>query len=346
MPVKGLRPWQRPLAYGTAALAGFIVAVLVFNAPFWARQPEPGLLGLIAHRGVHQTYPREGLTNDTCTAERIEAPRHDYLENTLHSMQAAFDAGADVVELDVHPTTDGKLAVFHDWTIDCRTEGSGVTREQTMAVLKSLDIGHGYTADAGATFPFRGSGIGLMPSLDEVLDAFPDRHFLVNFKSNEAREGDLVADLVAGRPDWQERIWGAYGGDPPTYRLNDRLPGIHVWARRGLMDCLFGYAGLGWIGHVPEACRDTMVMVPINMAPFLWGWPELFVKRMADAGSGVILLGPYGAGDPGTAGIDALDQLAAVPAGFSGYLWTNRIELIGPELARQNPHRRASPPAL
>jgi len=29
-------------------------------------------------------------------------------------------------------------------------------------------------------------------------------------------------------------------------------------------------------------------------------------------------------------GIDTRDDLAKVPAGFAGYLWTNRIELIGP----------------
>ena len=48
-------------------------------------------------------------------------------------MQAGFAAGADVVELDVHPTTDGEFAVFHDWTLDCRTDGHGVTREHSMA---------------------------------------------------------------------------------------------------------------------------------------------------------------------------------------------------------------------
>ena len=90
-------------------------------------------------------------------------------------MRAGFAAGADIVELDVHPTTDGEFAVFHDWTLDCRTDGQGVTREHSMAYLKKLDIGHGYTADGGKTFPFRGKGIGLMPTLAEVLEAFPQR---------------------------------------------------------------------------------------------------------------------------------------------------------------------------
>jgi glycerophosphoryl diester phosphodiesterase len=36
-------------------------------------------------------------------------------------MRAAFDLGADIVELDVHPTVDGSFVVFHDWTVECRT---------------------------------------------------------------------------------------------------------------------------------------------------------------------------------------------------------------------------------
>jgi len=71
------------------------------------------------------------------------------------------------------------------------------------------------------------------------------------------------------------------------------------------------------------------VMLPVNLAPFVWGWPNLFLERMRDAGSEVILLGPYTAGDPGTAGIDTPEQLAQVPESFIGYIWTNKIETIG-----------------
>ena len=98
------------------------------------------------------------------------------------------------------------------------------------------------------------------------------------------------------------------------------------------MSCLLQYLALGWTGHVPEPCRNTAIMVPIDLAWLAWGWPNLFLERLQDAGSQVILLGPYEAGDPGTSGIDTLEQLAAVPAGFTGYVWTNRIEVIGPAL--------------
>jgi glycerophosphoryl diester phosphodiesterase len=120
-------------------------------------------------------------------------------------MGAAFALGADVVELDVHPTTDGRFAVFHDWTLDCRTEGTGETRDHNMAYLKTLDIGYGYTVDGGRTFPLRGTGAGLMPSFSDVMAAFPGKKFLVNFKSNEAREGDTLADMLEANPEWRIR---------------------------------------------------------------------------------------------------------------------------------------------
>ena len=80
------------------------------------------------------------------TALRIYPPTHTYIENTISSMQAAFDAGAQIVEIDIHPTIDGQFAVFHDWMLDCRTNGKGRTRDFAMADLKKLDLGYGSSA--------------------------------------------------------------------------------------------------------------------------------------------------------------------------------------------------------
>jgi glycerophosphoryl diester phosphodiesterase len=316
------------------AVAVVLGALYFWNASWLARAPASTEIRLIAHRGVHQTFNREGLTSDTCTAARIHEPTHALIENTLPSMRAAFASGADIVEFDVHPTTDGKLVVFHDWTLDCRTEGKGRTRDHAMAYLKTLDVGYGYTADDGKTFPLRGKGVGLMPSLDEVLAAFPDKKFIVNFKSNEAREGDMLAAVLRESPAWRKAVWGAYGGDPPTLTAKSHLPELNVWTRGGLKDCLLRYIALGWTAHVPAPCRNTQVMVPVNVAPWLWGWPNRFRERIAAAGSQIIVLGPYGAGDPGAAGIDDATSLSKVPHAFSGSIWTNRIESIGPMIRR------------
>src|SRR5215813_10416440 len=174
-------------------LAGFIY---LNNANWLTSAPEGGPI-LLAHRGLAQTFDLDGVSNDTCTATRIHVPTHPYLENTIASMEAAFRASADIVEFDVHPTTDGHFAVFHDWTLDCRTDGKGVAREHSLAQLKALDVGYGYTADGGGTFPFRGKGVGLMPSLEEVLKAFSNRRFLIHIKSNDPHEGEQLASHLA-----------------------------------------------------------------------------------------------------------------------------------------------------
>ncbi len=51
---------------------------------------------LLAHRGLAQTFDIEGVRWDTDTSKIIHEPVHPYLENTITSMQAAFDYGADM----------------------------------------------------------------------------------------------------------------------------------------------------------------------------------------------------------------------------------------------------------
>ena len=53
---------------------------------------------------------------------------------------------------------------------------------------------------AAESFPFRGKGIGLMPTLDEVLAAFPDQRFLINIKSDDPDEGRRLAARLAPLP--------------------------------------------------------------------------------------------------------------------------------------------------
>ena len=142
--------WKIVFGIPLAIAAGLWIA----NTSLFSDFPTDKPMRIIAHRGQHQTYDRTGLTNETCTAERIRPPTHGYLENTVDGMRAAFDAGADVVELDIHLTPDNQFAVMHDWTLDCRTDGKGVTEETPMATLKTPDSGYGYTADGGRTFPF------------------------------------------------------------------------------------------------------------------------------------------------------------------------------------------------
>ncbi|WP_442859457.1 glycerophosphodiester phosphodiesterase family protein [Bosea sp. Tri-49] len=290
---------------------------------------------LLAHRGLAQTYPPGGVTDTTCTASRINPPEHPYLENTLASMEAAFAAGADIVELDIHPTTDGQFAVIHDWTLECRTNGAGVAREKTLPELKALDIGHGYTADSGKTYPFRGKGVGLMPSLDEVLARFPDRRLLINVKSNDPREGELLAERLLKLPPAQLALLMAYGGDRPIAALRERIPTLRTMSKAAEKRCLIHHLALGWAGVTPQSCERQLLLIPSNYTRWIWGWPARFTARMRAAGSEVIVAGPLVGGD-GSAGIDRAEDLAALKRPIPG-IWTNRIDRIAPLVRAEQP---------
>jgi glycerophosphoryl diester phosphodiesterase len=315
-----------PALLALAAVFGSGVFLANTNLLAPAMQGRPTLL---AHRGVHQTFASEGLENDTCTASRIRPPEHDFIENSIPSMTAAFAAGADIVEFDVHPTTDGQFAVFHDWSVDCRTNGKGVTREKTLAELKALDIGYGYTADGGQTFPLRGKGAGLLPSLDDVLAAFPGKRFLIHIKSRDGDEGRKLAARLAALPAEARARLTIYGHDTPLAALRGVLPDIRVASRGALVQCLSRYLGLGWSSYVPAACRNTLVLLPMNYAGLMWGWPGRFLARMRENGSEVLLLGAYEGGDF-TTGIDTATEVARLPDDYSGGIWTTRIQAIAP----------------
>ncbi|MGE6226778.1 glycerophosphodiester phosphodiesterase family protein [Paenibacillus chitinolyticus] len=283
---------------------------------------------LLAHRGLAQTFTMENIANDTCTAERTYPPEHPYLENTIPSMEAAFQAGADSVELDIKPTKDGQFAVFHDWTLDCRTPASGKTSDYTMAQLKELDIGYGYTPDHGKTYPFRGKGTGLMPSLGDVLELFPDRSFLIHIKSNDAAEGKQLAEFLSARPKEQVDRLTVYGGDEPIDALKAELPGIRVMSMATMKNCLIPYIAAGWTGYIPSACERTQLHIPEKIAPWLWGWPDKFLNRMDGANTRVIVVG--GDGSDFSSGFDSPEDIQRLPSGYSGGIWTNRIDRIAP----------------
>ena len=320
--IGGRRRW----AIGVSALCATLVYLA--NTTHLAEPIGDGPV-LIAHRSVSQGFDRQGLTGKTCTAARMLQRQHSLLENTIASMEAAFALGAGAVELDVHPTTDNRFAVFHDWTVDCRTEGEGVTREHTLAELQALDVGYGYTADGGRTFPFRGRGVGLMPSLDQVLSTFPDRDLIINVKSNDRREGVLLAALLAALPEDRAGEILVYGGPRPIAAIRERLPELVTITRPRLKRCLLRYIALGWSGHVPSACERGLITVPANVAPWLWGWPNRLLRRMDAAGSRVVLIGDYRGGGL-SQGFDDPASFRELPADYSGGVWTDRIDLLGP----------------
>lgn len=283
---------------------------------------EPGEiegLQLLAHRGMHQTFDRAGVDDETCTATRIHPPVHEYLENTLASMGAAFAAGAAVVEIDIAPTSDGVLAVFHDWDVGCRTEGTGEIRSLTWDESSKLDVGYGYTVD-GETYPLRGRGVGLMPRLEDVFDAFPEGQFLINFKSNDPSEAVLLQQVVE-RKSAADQVWAVYGAQTAvrTYVSNTETRGF---SEASIRACLAEYLAAESSASTLDACIDTVVVVPSDIAPLLTGWPNDFIETMARHGTHVVISGPNGTG------IDTKADLDNLPNDIDAYVWTDRVDAI------------------
>src|SRR4051812_28095568 len=83
-----------------AALAVFAILVYGSNAS-WLVAPPGGKPLLLANRGMAQSFARGHIGNEDCTARLIATPRHAFLENTIASIRAAFDAGAGIVEIQV-----------------------------------------------------------------------------------------------------------------------------------------------------------------------------------------------------------------------------------------------------
>jgi glycerophosphoryl diester phosphodiesterase len=322
--------------FGIVVVALFLLSLTVaYVRSRTPLPPRPPRFTVIAHHGVHQTFPPGGVDNDTCTASLIRPVTHQFIENTIPSITEAFKDGAGIVEIDIHPTRDGHLVVFHDWRVDCRTNGHGVTHDLSLAELKKLDIGYGYTADGGKTYPLRGTGVGLMPSLEEVLTALPDQQFLVNQKDNSLQTTRLLGSLLNRlSPGQRSRIY--YLGSAANFaELQRTVPdakrlfaGPAEIKRCGKALLL----SLGF-GTLPEACMIHGIALP---ARYLWlvpGWPNDFLSKTFAAGVPVYITE-----------VDSLQDLEKLyPLPIHGIV-TDRIEVLGPVLSPVDPKTESAPP--
>jgi glycerophosphoryl diester phosphodiesterase len=280
----------------------------------------------LAHRGLAQTFDVSLAEWDTNTAEIIYEPEHPYLENTIPSMQAAFDLGADVVEFDIKLTKDNKLAVFHDFTLEYRTDGTGEVADYTMDELKTLDVGYGYTADNGRTYPFRGKGVGLMPEINEVFSAFPDKELLIHVKDGNLETYQVLwNDYLSTMTEERLAQITVYGDDAGIDLLREQSPSLRLLSMAMMKSALLKYELIGFTGYIPKELHNMELHLPLNYARFLWGWPHKFEKRMESVNTRVVIVAGNG---KRSEGFDTEESLQSVPRGYSGYIWTNRIDRV------------------
>ncbi|MGI9625468.1 MAG: glycerophosphodiester phosphodiesterase [Longimicrobiales bacterium] len=115
-------------------------------------------------------------------------------ENTMAAFsQAVNDWGADVLEMDVRLTRDGRVVVIHDATVDRTTDGSGAVADMSWQELSALDAGFHFS-DLRGRLSCRGDGVRV-PLFEEVLATFPKVRLNVESKVAEAA-GPLI-DIIA-----------------------------------------------------------------------------------------------------------------------------------------------------
>jgi glycerophosphoryl diester phosphodiesterase len=134
----------------------------------------------------------------------------DCPENTLLSFETALASGAQILESDIHLSSDGFPILLHDPALERTSNGFGLAAQSTWAELRELDAGGQFKNDSGDN-PFLGMGLGI-PSLEEAFERFPDARFNLEIKC----PGDVgiraTLDLVE-RFDRSDRTLLAAGED-------------------------------------------------------------------------------------------------------------------------------------
>ena len=133
----------------------------------------------------------------------------EFPSNTLYAFKRAVRAGADMLELDVGVTKDGKVVVSHDTTLDRTTNGHGTIASHTLRQIKRLDGAYWFAKGDDAyrhdrakrAYKLRGIATGerrppkgytradfRVPTLAAVLRAFPRTPINVEIKGRTPAE--------------------------------------------------------------------------------------------------------------------------------------------------------------
>ena len=147
-------------------------------------------------------------------AERVLNIAHqggedEFPSNTLYAFKRAVRAGADMLELDVGVTEDGKVVVSHDTTLDRTTNGHGTIASHTLRQIQRLDGAYWFAKGDDAyrhdrakrKYTLRGIATGKrkppkgftrkdfrVPTLTAVLKAFPRTPINVEIKGRTEAE--------------------------------------------------------------------------------------------------------------------------------------------------------------
>lgn len=181
-------------------------------------------------------------------------------ENTMISFARAMEIGVDVLETDVHMTRDGVVVVSHD---EDGTRAAGVSRrirDCTLEEIRRWDVGRGFRDGSGRT-PFAGRGI-VVPTLDEVLDAFPDVPLNIDIKQREPNMVDTCMGVIRDHRA-EERVTLASFFTDVMVRVRARFDGPTVLAQREVLTLVCAPLALLRRTGVP----GSVVQIPLFAGP-------------------------------------------------------------------------------
>ena len=109
-------------------------------------------------------------------------------ENTLESIEKALKLGVDGIEIDVHRCASGELVVFHDFTLNRMTDGTGEISQHKFKDLSKLKV----------------TGNSKIPTLAQVL-ALVDNKCLLNIElkgKDTAKEASRIIKFYVDKKGW------------------------------------------------------------------------------------------------------------------------------------------------
>ena len=99
-------------------------------------------------------------------------------ENTMASFKKAAELGADLIELDIRLTRDGRLAVHHDPDIKRTTNGKGLIKDFSSSELRQFDAGSWFSKRyAEERIPFIEEAFSMLPETGLLIEIKPSSPF-------------------------------------------------------------------------------------------------------------------------------------------------------------------------
>ncbi|AEF82088.1 glycerophosphodiester phosphodiesterase [Leadbettera azotonutricia] len=109
-------------------------------------------------------------------------------ENTMASFLKAQEIGAPGIELDIHVTRDGKLAVAHDDNFKRTAGDSRAIEDLSYDEVKAIDTGSHFSAAFKGEYP---------PLMENVLEAFcPAMYIDIELKTRKTKDDPLPGLLA------------------------------------------------------------------------------------------------------------------------------------------------------